>query len=164
MNLDASSTGRRLPAAEATHAWRFDHVNVSMGSDQALRRLFGDVMGLQTGYRPPFPFPGQWLYAGDQAVVHAVDDPGLSAVTGELRFGHIAFSSEQPASQLSERLRRSGLQFKVARLPEERIAQIFVLLPGGFVVELGVPDDLGSSADHDHRYSTSQASPGAGNF
>lgn len=33
------------------------------------------------------------------------------------------------------------MPFKLARVPQDRIAQIFVLLPGGFVVELDVPDD-----------------------
>jgi len=143
-------------------AWRFDHVNVSMGDSHALRALFEGVMELQPGFRPPFPFPGLWLYAGDQAVVHAVNDANLSAQTGELRFGHIAFRSEQPASQVMARLHSSKLSFKVARVPEDNIAQIFVLLPGGLVVELDVPDDI--PAEKGHRYSATQAAPGAGDF
>lgn len=43
--------------------WRFDHLNLHAAADgSALARLFGEVMGLRAGYRPPFPFPGQWLY------------------------------------------------------------------------------------------------------
>jgi hypothetical protein len=162
MNLDVSPANHGLPLGDATTAWRFDHVNVSMGSNHALSRLFEGVMGLTVGPRPPFPFPGQWLYAGDQAVVHAVNDTRLSAETGALRFGHIAFSSEIPASQLIERLRQSALPFKVARVPQDRIAQIFVLLRDDLVVELGVPDDLVTAADH--HYSETQAAPGAGSF
>lgn len=29
-----------------------------------------DVLGLRVGDRPPFPFPGYWLYAGSSAWVH----------------------------------------------------------------------------------------------
>lgn len=139
-NRQAASQDGTAPTGMPS-AWRFDHVNVSTGESHALRTLFEGVMGLQPGFRPPFPFPGLWLYAGDQAVVHEVTDTNLSAETGEVRFGHIAFRSEQPASQVIERLRRSALPFRVARVPEDNIAQIFVRLPGGFVVELGVPDD-----------------------
>ncbi|MDW5442906.1 hypothetical protein [Polaromonas sp. SM01] len=161
LNDHAASVGNATPAGVAP-AWRFDHVNVSMGASHALRRLFEGVMGFQPGFRPPFPFPGLWLYAGDQAAVHAVDDAKLSSETGEVRFGHIAFSSEQPASQLIDQLRRSALPFKVARVPRDNIAQIFVLLPGEFVVELDVPDDTATSQDH--AYSATRAAPGAGDF
>jgi catechol 2,3-dioxygenase-like lactoylglutathione lyase family enzyme len=151
------------PSPRATSAaWTFDHVNVSMGTRHALGALFEGVMGLRPGFRPPFPFPGLWLYAGDQALVHAVDDVRLSAQTDELNLGHIAFRSEQPASGVIERLQGSGLPFKVAHLPQDRIAQIFVRLPGGLVIELDVPDDTAAPAGH--AYSATQAAPGAHDF
>ena len=139
MNTTALASNGASPAA--TSAWRFDHVNVSMADSRALSSLFENVMGLQAGYRPPFPFPGLWLYAGDQAVVHAVDDAGLATEPSAVSFGHIAFRSEQPAALVIEQLRAHGLAFRLARVPQENTAQIFVLLPGGFVVELDVPDD-----------------------
>lgn len=97
MNAHPLTNTLVAPTSEAS-TWRCDHVNVSMGASHALRQLFEEVMGLQQGFRPPFPFPGLWLYAGEQAVVHAVDDASLSSGAGELRFGHIAFSSPLPAS------------------------------------------------------------------
>lgn len=147
---------------DAASIWRFDHVNVSMGSGHALRALFESVMGLDTGPRPPFPFPGRWLYEGDQALVHAVDDPSLSAPTGEVHFGHIAFTSQQPASGVIDRLKATGLPFKVARVPADNVAQIFVQLPGHFVVELDVPDDIEGSATH--VYSATRGAPTADDF
>ena len=146
----------------ATSAWRFDHVNVSMADSRALSSLFENVMGMQAGYRPPFPFPGLWLYAGDQAVVHAVDDAGLAAEPSAVSFGHIAFRSEQPAALVIEQLRAHGLAFRLARVPQENTAQIFVLLPGGFVVELDVPDD--DALPMDHIYSAKHASPNPRDF
>lgn len=162
MNLDISPASIETSSDSDTIAWHFDHVNVSMGANHALSQLFEGVMGMHVGPRPPFPFPGQWLYEGEQAMVHAVNDAGLSAKAGELRFGHVAFRSELPASQLLERLNRSALSFKVARIPEDHVAQIFVLLPGDFVVELDVPDDL--IADVDHRYTETQTAPNGSNF
>lgn len=153
MNTDTAPT--------QTPAWRFDHLNVSMGSATALSALFEGVMGFASGPRPSFPFPGTWLYEGDQALVHAVDDPALSATTGEMRLGHVAFRSDEPASQVIKRVRRSALPFKVAQISEDNMAQIFVLLPGGLVVELDVPND---TAEIDHTYSAHLASPVAAHF
>lgn len=141
--------------------WRFDHINVSVGGAVALRALFEDVMQLKPGPRPPFPFPGVWLYQNNQALIHAVDDPLLSARGGELRLGHVAFRGDEPASGVIERLRRGGLPFKVAQLPGEAgCAQIFVLLPGGLIVELDLPNDTMA----DHRYEATRAAPGVGDF
>ncbi len=104
----------------ASPAWSFDHINVSVGTRHALSALFEGVMGLQPGFRPPFPSPGLWLYAGDQALVHAVDDTRLSTETEELSLGHIAFRSEQPASQVIERLQSSKVVVAdPAGFPEE---------------------------------------------
>lgn len=147
---------------DAPPVWRFDHVSVSMGADHALRTLFEGVMGLETGFRPPFPFSGRWLYEGEQAVVHAIDDASLSAEAGALRFNHVAFASTQSASKVITQLQRTALQFNVARIPADNIAQIFVQLPGGFVVELDVPDDTGGPASH--VYSATQGAPAAGDF
>lgn len=141
-------------------AWRFDHLNVSVGNATALSALFEGVMGFVPGKRPPFPFPGTWLYEGDQALVHAVVDPVLSAATGEMRLGHVAFRSDEPASQVIERVRRTGLPFNVAQMPEDQTAQIFVLLPGGLVIELNVPNDTAS----DYVYSATQAAPCQNDF
>ncbi|MDQ2139912.1 hypothetical protein RBI14_17265 [Alcaligenaceae bacterium B3P038] len=157
-----TTTTTRQPTCASTDAspvWHFDHVNVSTGDGSALSALFEDVMGLQNGYRPPFPFPGQWLYAEGQAVVHAITDASHSQNAGAVTFGHIAFRSDQPAASLIEKLRCSGLSFRVSRVPEDNTAQIFVLLPGNFVVELNVPDD--EYLPKDHVYSASQASPGS---
>lgn len=149
-------------AMDAAHAWHFDHVNVSMGDGRALGQLFEGVMGLRPGYRPPFPFAGTWLYADGQPVVHAVNDPALSGDPGAVRFGHIAFRSDQPAAPLMARLHSSGLPFRVARVPQDKTIQIFVLLPGNFVVELDLPDD--SSLPTDHTYGVDQAAPGSQDF
>lgn len=149
-------------SSESKPVWRFDHVSLSMGADHALRTLFEGVMGFENGFRPPFPFPGRWLYEGDQAVVHGISDPALSAEVGELRFNHIAFKSEQCASEVLKQLRQVGLPHTVARVPQENIAQIFVQLPGSLVIELDVPDD--SDVLLTHHYGSTQAAPTADDF
>ena len=125
-----------------TPRWRFDHVNVRSGDSAPLQRLFGEVMGLRSGYRPPFRFPGEWLYRGDEAWLHLVSAPALGA---GVQFAHIAFRTDEAASTLLARLRAAQLPHEVAVVPEQQTVQIFVRLPGDFVVELDAPADTAAA-------------------
>ncbi|WP_257387000.1 hypothetical protein [Tahibacter caeni] len=124
------------PETAASPRWRFDHINLRSGDSAPLQRLFGEVMGLRRGYRPPFRFPGEWLYHGDEAWLHRVDAPALGATVA---FAHIAFRTDEAATALIARLRAAQLPHDVAVVPEQGTVQIFVRLPGGFVVELDAP-------------------------
>jgi len=130
--------------------WRFDHLNLrGRAEDAALTRLFGGVMGLRPGYRPPFPFPGQWLYRGDEAWLHLVQPSAAQAQAP--RLGHIAFRTDQPAAALIERVRAAGLAHEVAVVPELGEVQVFVPLPGGLVIELDAPADAAYAGDGIYR-------------
>jgi catechol 2,3-dioxygenase-like lactoylglutathione lyase family enzyme len=126
------------PASPTLPRWRFDHVNLRSGDSAPLQRLFGEVLGLRSGYRPPFRFPGDWLYHGDEAWLHLVRAPALGAA---VQFAHIAFRTDEAASALLARLRAAQLPHEVAVVPEQQTVQIFVRLPGDFVVELDAPAD-----------------------
>lgn len=133
------------PVPTAAPRWRFDHINLQAGDSAPLARLFGDVMGLRAGYRPPFPFPGEWLYQDDQAWLHLVDaTPGQGDT---VRFAHIAFRTDEPAARLLRRVSAAGLEHDVAVIPDDDAVQIFVRLPGGLVVEL---DADGPARDDGH--------------
>ena len=45
-----------------------DHFNVVTSDLEASRRFYVRVLGLREGARPPFDFPGAWLYCADAAV------------------------------------------------------------------------------------------------
>ena len=51
---------------------KLDHVNVRTASVELMRAWYVRVLGLKDGWRPPFPFPGAWLYAGNDPIVHLV--------------------------------------------------------------------------------------------
>ena len=51
---------------------RLDHVNVRTANLDAMIEWYGDMLGMKTGPRPDFSFPGAWLYAGDDPVIHLV--------------------------------------------------------------------------------------------
>lgn len=130
--------------------WRFDHINLhGRAEDPALARLFGQVMGLRPGYRPPFPFPGRWLYRGEHAWLHLVQP---APAQGEaVRLGHIAFRTDEPAAALIRRVRAAGLGHEVAVVPEQGEVQVFVPLPGGLVIELDAPADAALAGDGAYR-------------
>ena len=56
-----------------------DHCSIRTTKLQETRDFFVDILGLEDGERPDFPFPGSWLYTDSTAVIHLIgvdpDDP-----------------------------------------------------------------------------------------
>lgn len=88
---------------------RLDHVNVRTANLERLVRFYEDVLGLRAGERPPLGFPGAWIYAGAQAVIHLVGVEQAPTPEGALRLEHFAFSA-------------NGLRDFVARLEQHGVA------------------------------------------
>jgi catechol 2,3-dioxygenase-like lactoylglutathione lyase family enzyme len=112
-----------------------DHINIRSADVAATKRLFVDVLGLTEGWRPPFPFPGAWLYAGDKDVVHIVEVERPAAESGGSSLDHFAFE----ISDYDETLRKisaTGLSYREALTPGASVKQIFVRDPNGVTVEL----------------------------
>ena len=63
-------------------ATALDHYNVFCRDLQKTVAFYERYVGLRTGDRPPFSFPGAWLYAGDKAVLHLVAESGRHEVNG----------------------------------------------------------------------------------
>ena len=67
---------------------RLDHYSIRTTHLAETQRFYTDVLGLEVGPRPNFPFPGVWLYHGGVAVVHVVgidpnDPSGLQDYLGD---------------------------------------------------------------------------------
>jgi catechol 2,3-dioxygenase-like lactoylglutathione lyase family enzyme len=81
-----------------------DHVNLRTADVERMARFYVEVVGLRLGDRPPFEFPGAWLYAGERAVVHLVGEPREAAATASaaspgdpptaLKLEHFAFAAD----------------------------------------------------------------------
>ncbi len=93
---------------------RLDHVNLRTPNWQRLARFYDEVLGLKEGERPPLGFPGAWLYAGDQAVIHLVGVEQQPEPEGALRMEHFAFSADG-LGELLARLERLGVPHRVSR-------------------------------------------------
>ena len=72
---------------------KLDHYSIRTLDIEASRRFYTEVMGFQVGFRPPFKFPGLWLYNGaphpeSYGVVHIIgidlnDPQGLKEYLGD---------------------------------------------------------------------------------
>ena len=72
-----------------------DHYNVSTRKLKETVQFYEDVLGMKNGPRPPFNFPGAWLYSGGHPVLHIND---ISGTDKEQRpdsgvIDHVAFGS-----------------------------------------------------------------------
>ena len=97
-------------------------------------RFYGDLLGLIEGPRPPLGFPGAWLYAGAQAVLHVVG----GRKKDELRAGvidHMAFSANGLASTLAA-LDAHGVEHVCRQQAGSGVWQVFFHDPNGARIEL----------------------------
>jgi len=131
-----------------------DHCSIRTLDLPASREFYVDVLGMDEGDRPDFPFPGVWLYLGDQPVIHLVgidpdDNSGLigylggdvdpDALDGDGSLDHIAFCATN-APALIERLTKKNVPFRERKVPNMDLSQIFVEDPNGITLELNYFD------------------------
>lgn len=95
---------------------RLDHVNIRTADLERLVEFYEGALGLRRGERPPLGFPGAWLYAGEQAVIHLVGVSQTPEPEGALRLEHFAFSARDLPLLLA-RLSRLGVAFSQSRQP-----------------------------------------------
>jgi len=138
-------------------ALSLNHYSIRSTDLDACERFYCALLGLVVGPRPPFPFPGLWLYSGDTSVwanaaVHIIgidrkDPAGLQQYLGErdqssLRgsgaIDHVAFFASGLAETLA-RLRAHGIATRERTVPLLNLHQVFVDDPNGIVVELNFP-------------------------
>ena len=112
-----------------------DHINIRTADLAATRAFFTDVLGLEAGARPPFPFPGAWLYAGGKDVVHLIEIAAPLGPSDASALDHFAFA----ISDYDEARRRvvdTGLKFYELGVPGAAVRQIFVTDLNGVSIEL----------------------------
>jgi catechol 2,3-dioxygenase-like lactoylglutathione lyase family enzyme len=134
------------------------HFSVRTSNIEASRRFYVDVMGFKEGFRPPFKFPGLWLYRGgdeiDYGVVHIIgidpnDPSGLVEYLGEKddsvligggAVDHVAFMATD-LPDMYRRLKAAALAFRERTVPSLGLHQLFVEDPSGVTIELNFAAD-----------------------
>jgi catechol 2,3-dioxygenase-like lactoylglutathione lyase family enzyme len=118
-----------------------EHFLVLTDDMDGTRDWYVRVLGLAVGERPPLPFPGYWLYAGELPVVHVADRAAYdahaqwSATEG---LDHIAFSATG-YDELRSRLAAEGVDAAENVVPGV-MRQLFLRDPNGVRLELNVRD------------------------
>ncbi|WP_208986164.1 VOC family protein [Labrenzia sp. OB1] len=94
---------------------KLDHVNLRTTRLDELIAWYADVLGMNPGPRPDFPFPGAWLYAGEAAAVHLVgiEGPEATGSDKELKLEHFAFTASG-AQDFEDRLKQRGEKYRLA--------------------------------------------------
>ena len=112
-----------------------NHVNIDAQNLEETIAFYVQAIGLAEGWRPPFGFPGAWLYAGETPVVH-LTLAGLGTTSGGARVAHIAFAFDD-LDAAQKRLDQLGLRYSPpTRQPGTGLRQIFLVDPNGVAVEL----------------------------
>ena len=108
---------------------RLDHANLRTTRLDAMIAWYRDVLDMPPGDRPPFAFPGAWLYRHGQALVHLVGveraEPGE-----DLTLEHVAFSATGLTAFL-ERLGAHGVPYRLSRVPGFGTLQVNIHDPDG---------------------------------
>ncbi len=118
-------------------ALKMDHFTIIARDLTETRDFYCEHLDLTVGYRPDLGFPGEWLYANGNAVLHIIggrespQDP-----TGVL--DHMAFSGKN-INKILKKLKSNKIDFNVKQQPETNIWQLFFQDPNGAKVELDFP-------------------------
>jgi catechol 2,3-dioxygenase-like lactoylglutathione lyase family enzyme len=133
---------------------RLDHFSIRTADVEKTRDFFVQVLGLTDGERPPFEFPGAWLYCGDKDVIHIIgidpnDKSGLTeylgdrdevTLTGTGAIDHLAFMAED-IDATRARLKQAGVATREREVPLLGVRQVFMEDPNGVTIELNFPLD-----------------------
>lgn len=115
-------------------ALAMDHFTILTDRLDETLAFYDDLLGLKPGDRPPFKFPGAWLYCGGRAVLHIVAGRPLPADPAGI-LDHMAFSASG-LSETLDRLDARSLPYDLRRLPGSGLWQLFFNDPNGARVEL----------------------------
>ena len=111
-----------------------DHFTILTEDVAATVAFYRDILELEAGPRPPFAFPGAWLYGGGRPILHVVGGRPLPPDPRGV-LDHMAFS----ATGLSETVRRldaRAVRYDLQHLPGSSLWQLFFFDPSGARVEL----------------------------
>ena len=112
-----------------------DHATLRTHDLEGTRAFLETVLDLKPGYRPGFSFPGYWLYAGGEPIVHLI--PGHGGPVD--RFGetidHVAFRLADHDG-MQRKLDDLGIAYSRMELPELGERQLFIRTPTGILLEL----------------------------
>ena len=106
-------------------ATAMNHFTILTDNVEGTLAFYADMLDLHPGARPPFKFPGAWLYArdGKDPILHIIGGkPKGDLVKGVI--DHMAFTGKNLAGMI-EKLKARGIEYDLRQLPEYGIWQLF---------------------------------------
>lgn len=111
--------------------------------------FYAEHLNLGPGPRPPFTFPGAWLYAdggkGPDAILHIIAGVEKEKLVKGV-IDHMAFSGSGLAAAVAK-LKAKGIAYELRRLPAYGTWQLFFLDPNGAKVEIDFDQSEAAPAD-----------------
>jgi catechol 2,3-dioxygenase-like lactoylglutathione lyase family enzyme len=116
---------------------RLDHVTILCSDLAASRAFYAQALGLVDGDRPPFNFPGAWLWLDGKPVVHLVGGRNKGELKSTGSVDHVAFRASD-LDGVRARLAKAGIAFRETAVPGRPLHQVFLFDPDGVQIELNV--------------------------
>jgi catechol 2,3-dioxygenase-like lactoylglutathione lyase family enzyme len=113
-----------------------NHFTILTDDLDATLAFYAEHLEFSPGARPPFRFPGAWLYAkgGSDAILHVIAGRDRKElVKGVL--DHMAFTAQGLAGSVAK-LKARGIGYELRKLPDYGTWQLFFVDPNGAKVEL----------------------------
>ena len=132
------------------------HYSIRTTDLEASRVFYTELLGFRVGYRPPFDFPGIWLYMSDdeteygtvhiigidpndpQGLIEYLGDKSLDSLVGTGSVDHIAFTATGLA-EMRRKLAARQMQVRERTVPSLGLHQVFLTDPSGVIIELNYP-------------------------
>ncbi len=113
-----------------------NHFTILTDNLDATLEFYKAHLDFAPGPRPPFKFPGAWLYAkgGSEAILHVIAGrERKDLVKGVL--DHMAFTAQDLAGSVAK-LKTHGIDYVLRKLPDYGTWQLFFTDPNNAKVEL----------------------------
>lgn len=111
---------------------RLDHIHLHVADGPGMVAFLTTVLGAEEGFRPPFAFPGHWVYVDGVPAIHisiGARSEGMGVI------GHAAFGVYE-RGEAEARIKESGRPYRVTGIPGTPIGQFFVEGPEGLLLEV----------------------------
>ena len=127
----------------------FEHVLILANDLEKTKNFYVNLLGLTSGYRPDFPFPGHWLYldsSSKAACIHlAMRKQGDGqdyyigkkddVKSGSGAIDHVAFNADD-IEGMKSKLDKISMEYTHRKVPGFPLEQLFIMDPDGVKVEL----------------------------
>ncbi len=114
-----------------------EHVNLRTSKLDEMIEWYDRILHMPAGWRPNFPFPGAWLYSGDnKPTVHLV---GVDEEPEDgLKLEHFAFSA-MGLKKCIEHLEHENVPYELVEVEEARLVQVNIHDPDGNHIHIDFP-------------------------